>query len=308
MSTKKTNFANGFDYFCPDCCAFLSVQIRGEDEESVRYCPRCGEAQGCLTGIGPLLYYLNCNRTDPVNFYHAFPPDEPIPHSRTGATPREVKIIIDLVIELKQKKLPVTIEGIAGKSEFHRGIVKKVFEELHITESKEHGMKNIYLCGPVSGREYKEAVDHFDRIEQKIRRSAANFDMQVNTYNPMRFCPQNIVSWHEAMKICISELVLCSGIALLQGWQRSRGAALELKLAQDLRIPVVYIEPPVDLINIKEISIAAPEALRYYNARLTQFCNEGVEGPLAEDRAAAETVSRYLDPYGFEYIEIKEGE
>jgi len=165
-------------------------------------------------------------------------------------------------------------------------------------------MKQIYLCGPVSGRKWQDAANHFAAVEKKLRAATADL---VFTSNPMRFCPRDF-EWHKAMRICIGELVRCGGIALLQGWQKSKGAALELRLAQELRIPVVYVEPPVDSLDLTELFTAAPEALRYYNERVTQFHYEDVEESLAENRATAELVNRYLDPYGFEYIEISEGE
>ena len=164
-------------------------------------------------------------------------------------------------------------------------------------------MKHIYLCGPVSGRKNQDVVTHFFRIDKRLRDAS---DTPVRISNPMRFCPQDLGSWHKEMKVCIGELVRCDGIALLQGWQKSRGAALELKLAQDLHIPVVYIEPPVDSVYLTELFTASPESVRYYNARITQFYNEGTEETLAETRALAELTNRYLDPYGFEYIEISQ--
>ncbi|MDR0301516.1 MAG: DUF4406 domain-containing protein [Treponema sp.] len=160
-------------------------------------------------------------------------------------------------------------------------------------------MKHIYLCGPVTGQKRQEAANHFAAVEKKIRDGVSE---PVFTSNPMRFCPPEL-DWYGAMKTCVGEMVRCHGIALLQGWQRSKGATLELKLAQDLQIPVVYIEPPLDYLDLSELFTAAPETLRYYNARLTQFHNEGVEESLAENRAIVELTHRYLDPYGFEYIE-----
>jgi hypothetical protein len=164
-------------------------------------------------------------------------------------------------------------------------------------------MSNIYLCGPVTGN--GQAVHSFKSVEEKIWNAAQNSGITIYTYNPVRICPPGF-TWHLAMRVCVGELVRCHGIALLQGWQRSKGAALELKLAQDLHIPVVYAEPPFDYLDMSALFTAAPETLRYYNARLVQFHREGVEESLAEDRAAAELANRYLDPYGFEYIDIGE--
>jgi len=167
-------------------------------------------------------------------------------------------------------------------------------------------MKHIYLCGPVSGRKQEDAVLHFNEVEQVIRYQSRTGNVPICTLNPMRLCPPDL-DWHEAMRICVGELACCGGIALLRGWQQSRGASLELKLAQDLHIPVVYIEPPVEFVCLSSIFAAVPETLRYYNARLLQLQKEGVEENIAEDRALAELANRYLDPHGFEYISIEEG-
>ena len=110
------------------------------------------------------------------------------------------------------------------------------------------------------------------------------------------------------MRICVSELAKCGGIALLQGWQRSKGAALELKLAQDLHIPVVYVEQPVDYIALNELFTAAPETLCFYNDCLVKFHKEGMDESLAENHAVLELTNRYLYTFGFEYTEIKKGE
>ena len=162
-------------------------------------------------------------------------------------------------------------------------------------------MKNIYICGPVSDRPLKEVVEHFTRNEQRILDAAEKNKVSVLTYNPMRFCLPSF-DWLTAMRVCVRELSHCHGIALLQGWQQPRGAALELKLAQDLHIPVIYVEQPVDYISLDELFRAAPETLRYYNTCLTSLHNIGIEESFAENKAILELTNRYLDPYGFEYI------
>jgi hypothetical protein len=167
-------------------------------------------------------------------------------------------------------------------------------------------MKHVYLCGPIGGIPITESVARFYMAEQEIRRRANADTVSVCTSNPMRFCAPGL-GRHEARRTCVGEMVRCGGIALLQGWQQSRGATLELKLAQELRIPVVHVEPPIDRASLADLFAAAPEAARYYNARLEQFRKEGAEEPLAEGRALVELANRYLDPHGFEYINI-EGE
>jgi len=164
-------------------------------------------------------------------------------------------------------------------------------------------MKNIYICGPVSGRHYKEAEEHFNNNEERILYAAKNNEVDVSTTNPMRLCLPD-TEWHHAMRICVRELTSCHGIALLQGWEFSKGAKTELWIARQLQIPVVYIEPPAGPEDLSEVFISASEAFRYYDARLERFQNRDIDQTIAEERAAFELANRYLDPYGFEYIEL----
>jgi len=129
---NKTNFANGLNHYCMDCARFFSVMVEPTDPVfKPEFCPICGD-DNFVSSIDELLEKLEEQCTDPVSFYSAFAPDEPIPYSRTGATPRQVAIILDLVT--KRHDIPLTVESIAGNCETTQEIVKKVFEELHITE------------------------------------------------------------------------------------------------------------------------------------------------------------------------------
>ncbi|MCL2186519.1 MAG: DUF4406 domain-containing protein [Treponema sp.] len=167
-------------------------------------------------------------------------------------------------------------------------------------------MKNIYICGPVSGRPLKEVEEHFNKNEERIRKTSKENNLLILTANPIKLCRSDD-EWHQAMRTCIRALTNCDGIALLQGWEFSKGAKTELWIARQLQIPVVYIEPPAGPDDLSGLIISAPETLRYFEARLGRFGHD-VDNALAADRAAFELANRYLDPYGFEYIEIKEGD
>jgi DNA-directed RNA polymerase subunit RPC12/RpoP len=135
MSITKTSrnpdaFANGFDYFCVNCGYFFSAQIADTlgNKGEVSFCPRCGEdilAERTLD----LIDHCITNHADTVNFYSAFPPDKPLPHSRTGATPKQVEWIIGCATS----STPATIESLAAELGYDKKIVEAVLDELHIT-------------------------------------------------------------------------------------------------------------------------------------------------------------------------------
>ena len=143
---KETNFANGFDYFCTQCGQFYSVSYgdcmiektwRSSEKNFINdamFCPFCGE-QDPYTSIEGILDFCDEYDIDPVIFYKIFPQDELIPQSCTGATPLQVSIILDLFAARRHKGLPVSVELIAGDNDIRKEVVRKVFEELHITEA-----------------------------------------------------------------------------------------------------------------------------------------------------------------------------
>lgn len=136
---KFKTFANGYSHFCAGCGIFFSAQLDADYALEVNCCSCCGDER-LITDIEGLLDYCEHKNTDPVNFYKAFPRNELIPNSRTGATPRQVEWIVGCVKSDKGKKLPVTIESLGAQLGYYKEMVKKVFEELHITEDREEDL------------------------------------------------------------------------------------------------------------------------------------------------------------------------
>jgi len=145
MSDNKTNFANGFDYYCGNCAHFFNMSIGpsvndivwhpSEDDiiGSASYCPYCGEDY-IVRSIEGLLDYCDDEGLDSVTFYFTFPKDEVIPLSDTGATPNQVISIVGEHKLRRRRNDEVTPEIIAYFTRININIVRKVFEELHITE------------------------------------------------------------------------------------------------------------------------------------------------------------------------------
>jgi hypothetical protein len=45
------------------------------------------------------------------------------------------------------------------------------------------------------------------------------------------------VSWNDAMRFVIPELLKCDGVAMLPNWRKSRGAKIEVYIARKLGMP-----------------------------------------------------------------------
>lgn len=87
----------------------------------------------------------------------------------------------------------------------------------------------LYVCGPITGIEnYKES---FKKAQCTLMR--AGYDI----VNP---CELNsaLDPWQACMKKDIPAMLSCDGIALLPGWENSKGAKLELHIAQRVCLPV----------------------------------------------------------------------
>ena len=97
----------------------------------------------------------------------------------------------------------------------------------------------IYLAGQMSGiRDYN--YPYFNKIADKIR------GMGYEVFNPAeeQGAPSDeyCVDWADYMKKDIKVLVESDGVAVLEGWEVSRGATLEVNIARGLGLPVYKAE------------------------------------------------------------------
>lgn len=84
--------------------------------------------------------------------------------------------------------------------------------------------RRLYLCGPVTGVPDLNRPA-FDEAAETLRE--AGYAVLV----PHDAVPAH-ARWQDAMRICIAAMLGCDGVALIDGWERSRGAAVEIDIAR----------------------------------------------------------------------------
>lgn len=97
-------------------------------------------------------------------------------------------------------------------------------------------MTCVYISGPMTG---VPALNF-----PAFHRAAARFRaLGHQVVNPAELDTQDTIelSWSDYLRRDIKQLVDCTHIALLPGWQHSRGAQLEKHIADALGMSVVYI-------------------------------------------------------------------
>ncbi len=93
-------------------------------------------------------------------------------------------------------------------------------------------MKRIYIAGPMSNL---PALNYpaFHAAAERLRALGYHVENPADNYPPA--CG----SWEGWMRLGITQMLTCDAVATLPGWVKSRGACVEVGLAQQLSIPVV---------------------------------------------------------------------
>lgn len=96
-------------------------------------------------------------------------------------------------------------------------------------------VKRVYVAGPMAGMPELN-FPAFNKAAKSLR----SFGVEV--VNPAELNVGIEGNWAACMRNDVRELVTCDTLALLPGWERSRGAQVENRLARDLGMRVVTIE------------------------------------------------------------------
>lgn len=93
----------------------------------------------------------------------------------------------------------------------------------------------VYLSGPMSGI----AEHNFPAFNaEALRLRAAGY----RVVNPVEINPDVGASWETCLRADIKALCDCDVIALMPGWQGSKGAHLELNIAHRLGMTIKTVE------------------------------------------------------------------
>lgn len=91
--------------------------------------------------------------------------------------------------------------------------------------------KRVYISGPMTGL---PGLNFPAFNTEALRLEGMGYDV----VNPVDLCV-NPTSWEQCMRIDLAALLTCDMIALLPGWQKSRGAHLEVNIAHQVGIEIV---------------------------------------------------------------------
>lgn len=103
-------------------------------------------------------------------------------------------------------------------------------------------MTKVYLAGPMS---------HYpDHNYEAFRSGAAHLrGLGYTVANPAEINPDTSIGWRASMLRDIPHVLGADVIACLPGWELSRGARLEVHIAQELGIPCL----PVHVLAMKAL-------------------------------------------------------
>lgn len=93
-------------------------------------------------------------------------------------------------------------------------------------------MKRIYIAGKMSGLP-DLGYPAFNAEAARLR--ALSYEVENPAENPEPPCK----SWQGYMRLAIAQLITCDTLALLPGWEDSRGAIVERSLARELGMRIV---------------------------------------------------------------------
>lgn len=98
----------------------------------------------------------------------------------------------------------------------------------------------VYVSGKISGLAPELYKANFDLGVKDAREHFMPLAKKVTVINPLEITQIDVTDWALCMRQDIIVLMQCNAIFMLKGWQDSRGAIIERRIASDLGFNVVY--------------------------------------------------------------------
>lgn len=92
----------------------------------------------------------------------------------------------------------------------------------------------VYISGAIAHYDMNERKEAFANAEMRLQ------SMGFNPVNPFKNGLPDEAHWREHMRADIRLLLGCEFIYMLQGWELSKGAKLELDVASSCGIKVLF--------------------------------------------------------------------
>lgn len=92
----------------------------------------------------------------------------------------------------------------------------------------------IYISGKITGKSRLDVETDFSRGVLEVVRDGSV------PVNPLQNGVPRWMPWHIHMVVDLIMLLRCDGILMLRGWEDSRGARIENRMAELMEIPIIY--------------------------------------------------------------------
>lgn len=121
--------------------------------------------------------------------------------------------------------------------------------------------KKMYISGPITGLSRKEVKEAFDKA------SEVAISLNYIPINPMKLVPDHIAeldiesAWILAMKICVAAQMECDATLFLYDHEKSRGARIEHKIAEELHHTCYYLNHANEKLSFKKTYENALESI-----------------------------------------------
>lgn len=147
--------------------------------------------------------------------------------------------------------------------------------------------KRIYLSGPMTGLPDLN-FPAFHAAAAELR--AAGHEV----VNPAEINVGTDPTWEQCMRADIRQLCDCDAIALMPGWEHSKGANLEAHIAHRLGLEVMHLQPSFDILAHLRRQAAFSERTFGPGARTAGVCDH-IRKELIEVEESAGSLAEWVD-------------